>query len=431
MAAGVRTRGASTSSDVPVVQSRYFMREAMMMYSHLNMLRQDISKIIPTSGRDGKMMGANKKSAPIITVNDLSKTDGDEVEIRIRHGLKGAPTMCCDTLQGRGEAMTWAKMRLRIGPTRHAVDTGCFMDDMRLGGKPMALAQDDLREYYNHIEWERALYQLAGARGHFVSDEQTLLAPDNGPNSLFAKQMVNCVDTPSHCRHYYAGEATSFDGADGGGLTEQDVFGLSDIIKLSTGVTGGSHPIPPIDLGDGSDACYCLLVTPAQMASFKQSAGYEYLQGLQANAIARSTQCGGHPVFKGECFMYENIVVKQYNPPVRFEANKLVKIANPGCEGGVRETMHELNGCVDRAILLGGQALAEALGSVRLKNDKTIGNRNFAFTDETFDHGARQEIGIAWMSGMRKIRFAGSDGCSYDRGVAVLDSFVKCPEGGC
>ena len=77
---------------------------------------------------------------------------------------------------------------------------------------------------------------------------------------------------------------------------------------------------------------------------------------------------------------------------------------------------------VDRAILLGGQALAEAWG----KHVKT-GNP-FFFSEKELDHGDKLELLVGAINGRSKIRFEIDHGDSKqftDYGVMAIDTAVK------
>jgi len=84
---------------------------------------------------------------------------------------------------------------------------------------------------------------------------------------------------------------------------------------------------------------------------------------------------------------------------------------------------------VDRAMLLGGQAIAEAYGSVADAEGKMLKKLNFVFWEGTWDGGDKARVHIKFLSGMKKIRFPDRGGRLYDRGVAVLDTAVPLPRG--
>ena len=77
---------------------------------------------------------------------------------------------------------------------------------------------------------------------------------------------------------------------------------------------------------------------------------------------------------------------------------------------------------VDRAILLGGQALAEAWG----KHGKS--GSPFFWSEKELDHGDKLEILVGAINGRSKIRFDIDHGDSKqftDYGVTVIDTAVK------
>jgi len=114
--------------------------------------------------------------------------------------------------------------------------------------------------------------------------------------------------------------------------------------------------------------------------------------------------------------------------PIRFYANNSLRY----CASYLTETETSTDlvpaafgttYAVDRSLLLGGQALATALGL----NNKT-GNPYF-WSEKELDHGDKLEILIGMMNGSSKIRFLidhGSAGKQYtDNGVLAIDSCVR------
>ena len=76
---------------------------------------------------------------------------------------------------------------------------------------------------------------------------------------------------------------------------------------------------------------------------------------------------------------------------------------------------------VDRAILLGGQAVAQALG----RSDKS--GVPFFWSEKEMDHGDKVELLIGAILGTSKIRFAVNTGERVeftDYGASVLDTVV-------
>ncbi|MEC6498264.1 DUF4043 family protein, partial [Escherichia coli] len=68
-----------------------------------------------------------------------------------------------------------------------------------------------------------------------------------------------------------------------------------------------------------------------------------------------------HPLFKGECAMWRNILVRKYaGMPIRFYKDSKVLVSKNDMAATTEEKQAKTN--IDRAMLLGAQALANAYG---------------------------------------------------------------------
>lgn len=415
--------------DVPVKRSRKFFFE-MTKTAHLpNLLRAPIESIMP---KDITKVGHRMESpqfAPIVTINDLGKADelGDTVRIDIEHDLCGEPVECCEPLEGREEDMTYSTFELSIGMTRDGVKEHCSMNRKRLGKETWLRARPKLIRKMNKLKTERCIYHLMGARGHFQNGSQIIGLDIGAGKKKFAKHMKNCVMAPSYCRHFYGGKATSLDGSCGDAITEHDVFDLRTITNFHASMEESERPLPGIKMPDGSEINGLILLTPAQWRDFENSSDGTQYATWMSNAIRRGKGCGDHPMFKGECLMWKNYLVRTYKWPVRFKPGMPIEVSNNDCAGSTHiERMSTNNNFyVDRAAVLGGAAMAEALGSVVDAEGNHFGKMNYAFWQGTFDGGEGQRVHIKMMDGEKKIRFASKDGCMYDHGVAVIDTAVK------
>ncbi len=441
MVQGVRSIPGSRSSDVPVIRSRAFMLESMRMPGYLNnLLREDLKDMIPKVDCKGGERLEGARHAPIVSVNDLARdnVDGDTVRIDLFHHLIGLPQMCCEPSEGFEEDMTWASFELRIAQSKKAVKTGCTMDRLRMGNDLWMRAKPMLQQYWCKLEHERTLYHLAGTRGHYFNQADMLLPLET--NQKFDSYMINCLFPPTYCRHFYGGDADSLSDEHGDSPIEaQDTFDLDALSRIAASMAEDAHPILPIRLkGDLGDPFWLLLVTPAQWHSFQLSTDGKEWASLLAHAVERAKACSGnHPLFTGGCLMYENILVRKYSPPVRFYPVMRTQVS---CKDRAATPMAiTIPGAndfyIDRAILLGGQALAEAYGSVQDADGENLKKLNFLFKKQSFDYGEYAGVLIKWVSGMKKIRFPDKFGWVYDRGVAVLDTavprnLVKCGQGG-
>jgi hypothetical protein len=116
--------------------------------------------------------------------------------------------------------------------------------------------------------------------------------------------------------------------------------------------------------------------------------------------------------------MWRNILVRKMPNPVRFTANKAVAVCTNTDNATVGSSTPTVT--VDRAILLGAQAIANAYGNV---GGKAQGH--FTIKREKVDHDNGTETSICWMNGKKKIRFADKNGRINDFGVAVLDTAIS------
>ena len=166
-----------------------------------------------------------------------------------------------------------------------------------------------------------------------------------------------------------------------------------------------------------------LLVSAEQYTSFLQSTNF---RTLQANALARSQMAKGNPIFLGEAGIWRNTLIVKMPKPIRFYASDTIKYcadASSETESScVVDNAFGTTYAVDRALLLGGQALAEAWGKSRQTGVP------YFWSEEEMDHGDKLEMLIGKISGTSKVRFDIDHGDSSqptDFGVIAIDTAVK------
>lgn len=376
-------------------------------------------------GAPKRVKGKNKHSAqtsaqmPIVRVTDLSKVGGDTVDVDIVHQLTGKPTMGDKKLEGRGESMTTASMSMKIDQGRHMVDSGGKMAQQktRHGLEQMArmLLSDN---YFGRLTDETTLYHLAGARGSSM-DVDSIVPLANDPE--FADIIVNPLTPPTFDRHFYGGDASSLDSLDA-----SDVFSLTDVERMRLAIDEmDAMRLQPIkykdDLLADEDPLYVLYLTPRQFYDFKQTTSHKDLQSLMSNAMRRSSGFK-HPLFMGDCFLWEGILIKKLpGKYVEFAAGQGVDVCTDTDAAQVTTVAPGVK--VHRSILLGGQALAHAFGNAGTLDGPDAGF--VGMTKKKVDHDNGTEISIRWMDGKKKIRFADKNGRINDHGVMVLDTAVS------
>jgi len=354
--------------------------------------------------------------APIVRIQNLTKEAGDTVEVDIFHQLRSKPTMGDRKLEGRGESLTSASMEMKIQQGRHMVDAGGRMAQKRTGHSLQNISRNLLGDNYFHtLEDQITLYHLAGARGTLM-DADSIVPLADDPE--FAEIMVNELMAPSYDRHMFGGDATSLQNLD-----VTDLFSLDSVENLRLRLDEMSAMrLPSIKFGVDKMAdenpMHVLYVSPRQLHDMKQSATQKDLNMMMANAMNRQKGFS-HPIFSGECFMWEGILIKKMPRYVEFAAGTTVDVSQNNNTASVTQQTAAVK--THRALLLGGQALANAFGNA----GKVGAEGHFSMTEEEVDHGNSKEIAIRWMNGKKKIRFADKNGRMNDHGVMALDTAVS------
>lgn len=348
------------------------------------------------------------QGAPIVRVTDLSKTAGDKCSMDVFNPPRKKPTMGDQTLSGRGENLTFNTFDAIINQGRKMLNTGGKMTQKRTKIDLLRLSVSLLTPYYRQLSDEITTIHLAGSRGTDVNDWILPLDSDED----FADIMVNPIAPPTFDRHFYGNDATSLDTLD-----STDKLTLADIDRLRLLMQESANPLQPVkytvDSLSDENPFYVLCVSPRQWYDLQQSAGAQTLAALRANAMQRAGKMD-HPLFTGESYMFNNILIKRMAKPITFAANVGVSVSTNVAAATTTTVIPTVK--VDRAILLGAQALADIYG------DAGDNSGAFAINTEDTDHKNAKEVSIRWMNGKKKIRFKDSRGYLSDFGCAVLDT---------
>ncbi|HBC1012613.1 TPA: N4-gp56 family major capsid protein [Escherichia coli] len=370
--------------------------------------QQDAPKAVSPDKKSTKQTSAG---APVVRITDLSKQAGDEVTFSVMHKLSRRPTMGDKRVEGRGENLSRSDFSLGINQGRHLVDAGGRMSQQRTKFNLISSAKTLLGTYFNDLQDQCAIVHLAGARGDFIADDIILPKADHPE---FSEIMINDVLPPTYDRHFFGGDATSFEQLD-----SADVFGLSLVDNLSLFIDEMAHPLQPVRMsGDelsGEDPYYVLYVTPRQWNDWYTSTSGKDWNQMMTRAVNRSKGFN-HPLFKGECAMWRNVLIRKYaGMPIRFYQGSTVLVSENNNTATTKPVTASTN--IDRAILLGAQALANAYGQ------KSGGH--FNMVEKKTDMDNRTEIAISWINGLKKIRFPEKNGRMQDHGVIAVDTAVK------
>ena len=408
------------------IQSAGLFAATMQRNTTLNRLTGQM----PTQGdAENNMRVQSSNKYPIVLCKDLSKTAGEEVTFDLINPLGGIPIMGGENAEGMGRALTFSQDKLRINQTRYPVSAGDAMTQQRTRWQLRSLARVAAEEYMNRLWDQLTLVHMAGARGFHDNIEW---AVPLASHDKFSSICVNTVKAPTKNRHYMStGSGIEHIAASGNeiSIATTDVLNADVVDSIRTLID--SMPLPPSPVifeGDkmASDSpLRILLVSSENYTAFVQSTNFRL---FQSQAMARSQTAGGNPLFMGEAGLWNGILIVKMPKPIRFYANNSLRY----CASYLTETETSTDlvpaafgttYAVDRSLLLGGQALATALGL----NNKT-GNPYF-WSEKELDHGDKLEILIGMMNGSSKIRFLidhGSAGKQYtDNGVLAIDSCVR------
>lgn len=388
-----------------------------------------MSGAFPTQqGAEQNIRIQSSSHLPIVKCMDLTKTAGEEITFDLINPMGGKPIMGERNAEGLGRQMTFSQDRLRINQARYPISAGGTMTQQRTPHDLGKLARAHGDSYMARLQDQLALVHLAGARGFHNNIEWAVpLASD----ADFAEIAINTVKAPTKNRHFMStGSGIESIAASGNEITlaTTDVLNADVVDGIRTYIDSMPLPPPPVifdgDKMAGDSPLRVLLVSSEQYTSFVQSTNF---RTLQANALARSNAAGGHAVFLGDAGLWNGILIVKMPRPIRFySGNALAYCASYTSE---TETTADLvpaafgtSYAIDRAILLGGQALADAWGRHRKSGAP------FFWSEKELDHGDKLEMLIGAINGKSKIRFSidhGSQEQYTDYGVMAIDTVVK------
>jgi len=241
--------------------------------------------------------------------------------------------------------------------------------------------------------------------------------------------MVNRVKAPTKNRHYMAKAGSIQQIALSGGdidMATTDLLKMSTVDAVRTFMDQIELPPPPVQF-DGDQAATdspirVMLLSPAQYSGFATDSSF---RSMQASAMARAQQAKQNPLFMGDAGLWNGILLVKMPKPIRFYAGDTIRYC-AAYDTEVESTCLVPAGfgttfAIDRAILLGGQALAQAFAA------SEHSGMPFFWSEEKGDHGDKMELLIGAILGMSKVRFAVDRGDEIqftDHGVTVLDTAV-------
>lgn len=380
-----------------------------------------------TSGAEATLRKQSTQHMPIVRAQDLGKGRGDEVTFHLLNPVGAKPIMGSSYAEGRGVGLKLSEDRLRVDQARFPIDLGDTMTsirspaDFRKLGRPVA---QNLADKYVD---QSLLVHMAGARG--FHDNIEWVVPTTA-DADFARIMVNPVKAPTKNRHFIADAGNGIRpfavNAGEVDMASTDLLKMDTVDGVRTYMEQIALPPPPVifegDKAATDSPIRVMLVSPAQYSDFAKDPNFRQ---FQASAMARASQAGGHPLFMGEAGLWNGILIVKSNRAVRFYAGDKIRY----CASSTSEVESEVivpgsfgtTHAIDRAILLGGQAVAEAFAA----SDKA--KIPFFWSEKELDHGDKIELLLGMIRGVSKIRFDidHGDGSEFtDYGVTIIDTAV-------
>lgn len=406
------------------VQSAGLFAANMQRPTTLNRLT---GKLPQQSDAESNLRFQSGNELPIVRCMDLSKNAGDEVTFDLINPIGGKPIMGEAFAEGLGDRMDFSQDSLRINQTRKPISAGGKMTQQRTPHQLRSLARSLGHNYMTRLEDQLSLAHLAGARG-FANDIEWALPLASDAD--FASICVNSIKAPSRNRHFMStGSGIEKIAAAGNEITiaTTDVMNIDLVDALRTKLDSMPLPPPPVRFQDdqmSQDApMRVLLCSSEQYTSLVRSTNF---RTFQANAMARASMAKNNPLFMGEAGLWNGILIVKMPKPIRFYAGDSLRWC--ASTTSATETATDLvpaafgtGYAVDRALLLGGQALAEAYGKAR-----QTGNPYF-WSEKELDHGDKLEVLIGMIAGKSKIRFEIDHGDAKeitDFGVMAIDTAV-------
>jgi len=420
-----QTNIAYGSPQAVQIQSAGLFAANMQRATVLNRLTGKISQ---QANAEANLRFQSSNDYPVVRVMDLAKGVGDEVTFDLINPIGGIPIMGSEYAEGKGDSMSFSQDKLRINQSRKPISAGDTMTQQRTPHQLRSLARALAQNYMTRLEDQTCLVHLAGARG-FANDIEWALPLAS--HAEFSKIVVNTIKAPTRNRHYRStgsGIEPIAAALNEHTIATTDVMNSDVVDAVRTLLDSMPLPPPTVKFADdqmSNDApMRVLLCSSEQYTSFVQSTNF---RTLQANSMARAQMAKMNPLFLGEAGLWNGILIVKMPKPIRFYAGDALnwcasKLTETETTTDLVPAAFGTGFAVDRALLLGGQALAEAFGKAR-----QTGNPYF-WSEKELDHGDKLEVLIGSVGGKSKTRFLINHGDSEqytDYGVIAIDTAVK------
>lgn len=324
--------------------------------------------------------GAEMANAPIVVLNDLTKSEGDTVNYDLFMQITGRATFGDDNLEGNLESLDAYTDEITINQVRKGVDVGGRMSNKRTVNDQRSVARQKLTEWFAQFVDQTCFTNLAGKRG---------INP-----YVLAKNVNYAVKDTHEFENYdadhliYGGNATSK-----ASMTAQDkmTLGLIDklIVKASTEGGDADKKVRLTPLEKNGEDAYIMLLHPYQEQDLRVDAttsGWLDIQKAAAGAEGLKS-----PLFKQTLGNYRGVHFKKHKHVVLDDTY--------GAASNVQTA---------RAAFLGRQALVMAFGNASSANLRADWTEKKTDVDDN-----KAAISGRMMFNAKRPRFNGQDVNSY------------------
>lgn len=399
-----------------------------------------IGKAPTQSGAESIIKQQSNPGLPGIMVTDLSaKKAGTQVTIEAYDTLGGDPIMGDEMREGKGENVDISSMNAKVDLASKVINAvpGTMIDQRtKINLRSAAMAQ--LMGYFPRLLWNRCLVHLAGGRGVQSGKSWHIRTVAQSDSTSFAKKMINPVLAPTYNRHLVIqGTGLTQGGAQIGSMATTDTWTLQHIDALAEYLDALEFKVQPIRIPGDPAANYSpvrgvLYLDPIAYNTLLTSTAANYnIRTWQAQAMERAALMGPmkHPLFLGDVYMWNRIVIRPMEHAIHWNSGDAVNIITVGNRYSATETTVNVPGGfaathrVSRAVFMGAQAFAV------LQGNNTSSGTTASFKERMYDYDSKHEAMGEWMGGETKLRFSFRDADGNleptDHGVVVIDAAVR------
>lgn len=362
---------------------------------------------------------------PFVRCMDLGKGTGDEITFDLLNPFGAIPIMGSQNAEGRGTGLSNEQDRLRVNQARIVVTQPDTMTTIRSPVDFRAHTRPHAEATMNRYIDQTMIIHAAGARGSINNKNWSVPLESHKD---FADVMVNPVKAPTRNRHFVAAGnyVEGFD-VNGGEMKIQstDILSMGIIDSVRAVMDDMILPPPQVKFeGDEAADDEPLRVMLVSNLQYNQLAAQKDFRSIQLAAHTRASQAKQHPVFRGDVGIWNGFLIVKNAWAIRFFAGDTIKYCadHTGAESSALvPAALGANYAIDRAIILGGQAVGEGMA----KSHHT--GIPFFWKEQMTDFDDKAEVMIGTIRGASKFRFNVDTGDGHeatDYGVCVLDTVV-------